>query len=322
MRRTATLFASAVLAVAATAAHGQAYPTKSVTLIVPTVPGGSTDFSARLLADPLAKALGQPVIVDNRPGASGNIGTQAVAKAAPDGHTLLVQYSGYHTGNPALFKGLQWDPVKDFAPVANLLIAPHVITVHPNVPAKTLKEFVELAKKKEGQITYASSGNGSIQHIASEMLAQMTGAKMVHVPYKGSGPAVTDLISGRVDMFNTTPPGVIGQMKAGKLRALAYTSNQRHPTMPDVPTSAEAGLPGYLVESWFAVFAPAATPAPVIAKLTQEIRKVVEGAEFKRKSEEQGAFGVYLDPAKLDAMVKKDLAHWGKVIRQGNITAD
>ena len=322
MRRTATLFASAVLAVAATAAHGQAYPTKSVTLIVPTVPGGSTDFSARLLADPLAKALGQPVIVDNRPGASGNIGTQAVAKAAPDGHTLLVQYSGYHTGNPALFKGLQWDPVKDFAPVANLLIAPHVITVHPNVPAKTLKEFVELAKKKEGQITYASSGNGSIQHIASEMLAQMTGAKMVHVPYKGSGPAVTDLISGRVDMFNTTPPGVIGQMKAGKLRALAYTSNQRHPTMPDVPTSAEAGLPGYLVESWFAVFAPAATPAPVIAKLTQEIKKVVEGAEFKRKSEEQGAFGVYLDPAKLDAMVKKDLAHWGKVIRQGNITAD
>ena len=322
MRRTATLFASAVLAVAATAAHGQAYPTKSVTLIVPTVPGGSTDFSARLLADPLAKALGQPVIVDNRPGASGNIGTQAVAKAAPDGHMLLVQYSGYHTGNPALFKGLQWDPVKDFAPVANLLIAPHVITVHPNVPAKTLKEFVELAKKKEGQITYASSGNGSIQHIASEMLAQMTGAKMVHVPYKGSGPAVTDLISGRVDMFNTTPPGVIGQMKAGKLRALAYTSNQRHPTMPDVPTSAEAGLPGYLVESWFAVFAPAATPAPVIAKLTQEIKKIVEGAEFKRRSEEQGAFGVYLDPAKLDAMVKKDLAHWGKVIRQGNITAD
>ena len=322
MRRTATLFASAVLAVAATAAHGQAYPTKSVTLIVPTVPGGSTDFSARLLADPLAKALGQPVIVDNRPGASGNIGTQVVAKAAPDGHMLLVQYSGYHTGNPALFKGLQWDPVKDFAPVANLLIAPHVITVHPDVPAKTLKEFVELAKKKEGQITYASSGNGSIQHIASEMLAQMTGAKMIHVPYKGSGPAVTDLISGRVDMFNTTPPGVIGQMKAGKLRALAYTSSQRHPTMPDVPTSAEAGLPGYLVESWFAVFAPAATPAPVIAKLTQEIKKVVEGAEFKRKSEEQGAFAVYLDPAKLDAMVKKDLAHWGKVIRQGNITAD
>ena len=207
MRRSSALLALAVLAAVATAALGQAYPTRSVTLVVPTVPGGSTDFSARLLADPLSKALGQPIIVENRPGASGNIGTQAVAKAAADGHMLLVQYSGYHTGNPALFKGLQWDPVKDFAAVANLLIAPHVVTVHPGVPANTLKEFVELAKQKPGQVTYASSGNGSIQHIASEMLAQMVGVKMVHVPYKGSGPAVTDLIAGRVDMFNTTPPG-------------------------------------------------------------------------------------------------------------------
>ena len=312
----------AVLALAASAVYAQTYPTRQVMLIVPTVPGGSTDFAARLLADPLAKALGQPVIVENKPGASGNIGTLQVAKAQPDGHTLLVQYSGYHVGNPALFKGLQWDPLKDFAPVGMVLIAPHLVTVHPGVAAKNLKELADLAKKKDGSITYASSGNGSIQHIATEMFAQMVGAKMVHVPYKGSGLAVTDHVAGRVDVFNTTPPGTISHVKAGKLRAIAYTSNRRHPAMPDVPTSSESGLPGYLVESWFGVFAPAATPQPVLAKLAQEIRKIVDSPELKRKAEEQGAFAVSMAPKEMDALVRKELEQWGKVIRAGNITAD
>ena len=311
-----------LLTLAAFATFGQTYPAKGITLIVPSAPGGSTDLAARLISEPLNKALGQPVVVENKPGASGNIGSGLVARAQPDGYTLLVQYSGYHTGNPHLFKQLPWDPVKDFAPVGNILLAPHIVVVHPSVPAKDLKELADLAKAKPGQITYASSGNGSIQHIASEMFAQQVGAKMTHVPYKGAGPAVTDLVAGRVDMFNTTPPSVIGHVKSGKLRALAYTSTKRHPSMPDVPTSAEAGMPDYLVESWFAVFAPAKTPQPVIDKLSGEIKKIVETAEFKKKAEEQGAVAVYMDPKQLDALVKKELDHWGKVIKAGNITAD
>jgi tripartite-type tricarboxylate transporter receptor subunit TctC len=312
----------ALLTIVASASSAQTYPAKAITLIVPTVPGGGTDLAARLLSEPLNKVIGQPVVVENKPGASGNIGTGIVARAQPDGYTLLVQYSGYHVGNPNLFKQIPWDPIKDFAPVGNILLAPHIIVVHPNVPAKDLKELGDLAKAKPGQITYASAGNGSIQHIASEMFAQQVGTKMTHVPYKGAGAAVTDLVAGRVDMFNTTPPSVIGHVKSGKLRALAYTSTKRHPTMPDVPTSAEAKMPNYLVESWFAVFAPAKTPQPVIDKLTGDIKKIVESEEFKKKAEEQGAVAVYMDPKQLDALVKKELDHWGKVIKTGNITAD
>jgi tripartite-type tricarboxylate transporter receptor subunit TctC len=312
----------ALLTVAASATFGQTYPAKAITLIVPTVPGGSTDLAARLLSEPLNKAIGQPVVVENKPGASGNIGTGIVARAQPDGYTLLVQYSGYHVGNPHLFKQAPFDPIKDFVPVGNILLAPHIIVVHPSVPAKDLKELADLAKAKPGEITYGSAGNGSIQHIASEMFAQQVGVKMTHVPYKGAGAAVTDLVAGRISMFNTTPPSVIGHVKSGKLRALAYTSTKRHPTMPDVPTSAEAKMPDYLVESWFAVFAPAKTPQPVIDKLTGEIKKIVDSAEFKKKAEEQGAVAVYMDPKQLDALVKKELEHWGKVIKTGNITAD
>jgi tripartite-type tricarboxylate transporter receptor subunit TctC len=262
------------------------------------------------------------VVIDNKPGASGNIGTSLVAKAAPDGYTLLIQYSGYQVGNPHLFKGLTWDPIKDFAPVAMAIVAPHVVAVPPSVPASTMKELADYAKSRQGRMTYASSGIGSIQHIANELFAQMAGAKMVHVPYKGSGPAVQDLLAGRVEMFVTTPPSVIGHVQAGKLKALAYTSKQRHPSMPNVPTSAEAGLPGYEVESWFAVFAPAGTPCDVVAKLAGEIRKIVESAEFRKRAEDQGAFAMYMDPAALGAHVQKELDYWGKVIKTAGITGE
>ncbi len=316
-------FAVAVLGVCmAQAAQAQTYPTKAITFVVPSAPGGTTDFTARILGTPLAAALGKPVVIDNKPGASGNIGTSIVAKAAPDGYTLLIQYSGYQVGNPHLFKGLTWVPIKDFVPVAMAIVAPHVAVVPASVPANNMKELAAYAKSKQGAMTYASSGIGSIQHIGNELFAQMVGAKMTHIPYKGSGPAVQDLIAGRVEMFVTTPPSVIGHVQAGKLKALAYTSKQRHPSLASVPTSAEAGMPGYEVESWFAVFAPAGTPPEIVAKLSGEIRKIVESADFKKKAEEQGAFAVYMDSKTLGAYVQKELDYWGNVIKTAGITGE
>src|SRR5687768_11023119 len=269
MKPTHRLLITAGLALAAAAASADTWPSKPITFIVPTAPAGSTDIMARMVADPLARALGQPVVVDNKPGASGNIGTEAVARAAPDGYTLLMQYSGYHVGNPALFQQIKWNPIKDFVPVALVMRAPHVVAVSGKLPVNSMKELVEYGRKKgDGDLNYASSGNGSIQHIAGELLSRQAKQPMTHVPYKGSGPAINDLIAGNVDMFITTPPSVIGHIASGRMKALAYTGSKRHPSMPNVPTSAEAGLPGYEVESWFAVFAPARTPPEVVAKLS------------------------------------------------------
>ncbi|WP_395703277.1 Bug family tripartite tricarboxylate transporter substrate binding protein [Aquabacterium sp.] len=306
----------------AASAQADTWPSRPITMVVPTAPGGSTDFSARLIGDALAKSLGQAVVVDNKPGASGNVGTEAVARAKPDGYTLLMQYSGYHVGNPALFAQIRWNPVKDFVPVALVMRAPHVLAVGPSAHASSLKELIEVGKKNGKGLFYASSGNGSIQHIAGELFGQLTKVPMTHVPYKGSGPAVNDLMGGQVDLFVTTPPGVIQQVAAGRLKALAYTGKQRHPSMPNVPTSAEAGLPGYEVESWFAIFAPAGTPMPLVNRLSAAIKTIVEGEDFRRKMDEQGAFATYMDSPTLGRFVDKELAAWAQVIKAANIKAD
>lgn len=313
------LTASLGLALAATAASADTWPSKPITFIVPTAPAGSTDIMARMVGEPLQRALGQPVVVDNKPGASGNIGTEAVARAAPDGYTLLMQYSGYHVGNPSLYPQLKWSPSKDFVPVAMVMRAPHVVAVSGKLPVNSMKELVEHGKKKEGGLFYASSGNGSIQHIAGELLSRQAKQPMTHVPYKGSGPAINDLIAGNVDMFITTPPSVIGHIASGRMKALAYTGSKRHPSMPNVPTSAEAGLPGYEVESWFAVFAPAKTPPEVVAKLSAEIKKIVESESFRKKVDEQGAFATYMDSAALGKFVDQELVAWSKVIKAADI---
>ena len=309
-------------ALARRAAAPDLVPGRPVTLIVPTAAGGTTDFAARLLAEPLAARLGCPVIVDNRAGANGVIGAQAVARARPDGHTLLVQYSGYHVGTPAVVRNLGWNPRTDLAPVALLMDAPQVLLAHPSVPAKTLAELIAYAKANPGTLNYASSGNGSMQHLGTELLKQRAGIELEHVPYKGTGPVMQDLLAGRVQLFLTTPPPAIPFLQNGQLRALALAARERHPALPDVPTAAEAGLPGFTAEAWFAVFAPARTPEALIGRLAAEISAITAMSEFRAKAEEQGAVVRPMTPTELGARVERELTEWVEVVRAGNITAD
>ena len=302
--------------------HAQTYPSRVVTMVVPSAPGGTTDFTARLLGESLSKGLKQNVIIDNRPGAAGNVGTQFAARAKPDGHTLLMQYSGIHVTNVWLYKNLGWHPAKDFAGVGMALVAPHLFVVHPSLPVKNLADLAKLARSSDGLLTYASSGVGSIQHIGTEMFLQRIKAKMVHVPYKGAGPAVVDLLGGHVAVFNTTPPSVVNHVRAGKLRALAYLSKERHRSMPEIPTSAEAGAAGYEIESWFALFAPTGTPRDIVERLGNEVARIVESPDFKRKAEEQGAFSKVIEPNALDAYVLREMDAWGKVITAARIPAE
>jgi tripartite-type tricarboxylate transporter receptor subunit TctC len=298
------------------------YPQRPITLVVPSSPGGTTDFTARLISDPLARALGQTVIVDNKPGGAGNIGNQAVARAKPDGYTLLVAYSGYQVGNPHLFPNAGWDPIKDFTPVAMLTRAPQVITIRQGLPVKTLAELTAYAKANPGKLNYASSGNGSIQHIAGELLKQLTGTYITHIPYRGAGPAVQDLLGGQVDLFITTPASVVGHIKAGKLRALAVTGNARLAALPDVPTVAEAGLKDFTLDSWFALYAPAGTPPDVVETLHTAIGKILATPEVKRRAEEAGTAVEQMSPAQLGEYTRKELAYWGQVIKSSKIAAD
>ncbi|WP_241665243.1 Bug family tripartite tricarboxylate transporter substrate binding protein [Teichococcus oryzae] len=291
----------------------------TITLIVPTAPAGTTDFAGRLLAEPLARRLGQSVVVENRAGANGAIGTGAVARARPDGTTLLVQYSGYHVGTPAIVPNLGYDVVKDFAPVGLLMDAPQVLFLHPSVPAKTVAELVDYAKARPGELNYASSGNGSMQHLVTELWKQQAGLDIAHVPYRGTGPATQDLLTGRVQMFITTPPPLMPYVKDGSLRALAITSAERHPALPEVPTMAESGQPGFVQLAWFAVFAPAATPEPVLKRLSDAVAAVVQEPDFRRRAEEQGAVIRALEPAALQQRVRDELEEWTTVARNANI---
>ena len=231
-------------------------PTRPVTLVVPAAAGGTTDIVARLIAEGMTKELGQQFIVDNKGGASGNIGIRTVARAEPDGYTLLLTFSGYQVTNPALFKKLDWDPIESFVPVALTAKSPFLIVARKDLPANTLQEFIAYAKEKPGEVTYASSGQGSLQQIGAEQLQQLTGTKMVHVPYKGAGPAMIDLLGGVVDIYITSPPSAAGHLKNGGVKGLAMAAPERHPMLPDIPTTAEAGVPGLELVSWYAVYAP------------------------------------------------------------------
>jgi tripartite-type tricarboxylate transporter receptor subunit TctC len=298
-----------------------AYPSRNVTLVVPTAAGGTTDLSARMLAQALAPALGQSVVVDNKGGGNGNIAAAAVKRAEADGYTLLMQYSGYHVISPHITRQKQWDQA-DFQPVANVISAPQIIVVRNDLPVKTLAELIAYAKANPGKLNYASSGNGSLQHVTGAMLEQQGGVKMVHVPYKGTGPALQDLLGGQVDLTFGTAPPFMPHIASGKLRVLAVTGKQRLPSLPDVPTTAEAGYPKVDATSWFAVFAPAGVPKAVVDKLTADIRTVVQNAAFQQKAQEQGATADYQSPSQLGEKVKADLANWASVVKTSKIEAE
>ncbi|MFC3127307.1 Bug family tripartite tricarboxylate transporter substrate binding protein [Pseudoroseomonas globiformis] len=319
-RRTLLRAAPAALAAAALGVPriGQAQAS-AITLIVPTAPAGTTDFAARLLAEPLARRLGQTVVVENRAGANGAIGTGAVARARPDGNTLLVQYSGYHVGSPAVVPNIGYDVRKDFTPIGLLMDSPQVLFLHPSVPVKTVAELVAYAKERPGKLNYASSGNGSIQHLGTELLKQKAGIDIAHVPYRGTGPATQDLLSGRVEMFMTTPPPLMPYVRDGSLRALAITSAERHPALPDVPTMAQSGLDDFVLVAWFAVFGPAGMSEPVTRRLADAVRAVTEEADFRRRTEDQGAVIRLLTPAELGERVDRELTEWTRVVQAANI---
>lgn len=318
----AVAMAIAGLGLGGTAALAQGgYPAKTITMIVPAAAGGTTDLAARMAAQALAPVIGQSVVVDNKGGGNGSIAASLVKRAEADGYTLLMQYSGYHVISPHLTKTRTWEQ-GDFQPVANVLSAPQIIVVRSELPVKTLAELVAYAKANPGKLNYASSGNGSLQHVTGAMLEQQAGIKMVHVPYKGTGPALQDLLGGQVDLTFGTAPPFMPHVQSGKLRVLAVTGTQRLPSLPDAPTTAEAGYADVNATSWFAVFAPAATPRPVIDKLTADLKKVVENPAFKQKAQEQGATADYMNPQQLGAMVKTDWANWAQVVKSSKIEAE
>ena len=319
-RKQFTIAALAAAALSGAWAQG-AYPARTVTFVVPAAAGGTTDIAARMAAQALAPVLGQSVVVDNKGGGNGAIAAGIVKRAEPDGYTLLMQYSGFHVISPHLAKAPQWEQ-KDFQPIANVLSAPQIIVVRDGLPVKTLQELIAYAKANPGRLNYASSGNGSLQHVTGAMLEQQGGIKMVHVPYKGTGPALQDLLGGQVDLTFGTAPPFMPHIAAGKLRVLAVTGKERLASLPDVPTTAEAGYPGVNATSWFALFAPAAVPKPVIDRLAADMKKVVEDPAFRKKAQEQGASADYLGPQQLGERVKADFANWAGVIKSSKIQAE
>jgi tripartite-type tricarboxylate transporter receptor subunit TctC len=321
MRFLARPVTAAAVAFVTCLASAQTFPTKPITLVVPNPPGGFVDASARILSDALAKVTAQAVVVDNRGGGSGNVAYQYVARANPDGYTLLNSYSAYHVGNPNLTPRLPWSQ-KDFVPVALITVATNVIAVHPSVPANNLAEFIAYLKANPGKLSYASQGNGSLSHIGTEMFKAQTHTSMVHIPYRGSGPALQDVLSGQVQVFITTPPSVMGQVQMGKLKGLAVAGKTRHPGLPAVPTTAEAGLKGFELEAWVGIFAPAGTPADVVTRLSGQIKSALELPETKTRADGAGVELRYLAPAALDALVKKDTEFWATTIKTAGIKAE
>lgn len=304
-------------------AHSQtSFPSRPVNLIVPVPPGGILDTVARMVVPPMTQTLGQPVVIDNKAGASGNIAASFVAKSAPDGHNLLVGYSMFHVGNPSMFPNLTWDPLRDFTPVGMLVVSPHVMAVHPSVPAKTLREFVDLARANPGKLNYATSGNGSVPHVGVELFKQQNNVFITHIPYRGAGPAMLDVVAGNVQMTVATPPSLVSFVQSGKMRPLAVAASKRIPLMPDVPTAAEAGFPGFELEAWVALFAPMGTPPATVQKLTEAVKLAMESPSVRKSAEAAGVEIRYMPPAQLDSVVRKDIQYWSKVIKTANIRAD
>jgi tripartite-type tricarboxylate transporter receptor subunit TctC len=326
-RSTRRLLLAATTSVAVMAAlfsavgHAQAYPSKPITLIVPFPPGGTTDVLARSLGEKLSQAIGQPVIVESKPGAGATIGADYVSKAKPDGYTLLMG-AVHHTIATSVFKKLPYDFQKDLVPITTVAMVPNVLVINASNPAKTVAELVAQAKSQPGKTSYGSNGNGTAQHLIGTQFENLTGAQILHVPYKGSGPLTTDLLGGQITMsFDTITP-VLPHIKGGKLRALAVTTATRSPSLPDVPTLDEAGLKGFNIGTWFGVLAPAGTPKDIVTKLNAEMVKVIQSADFKKRMAEIGANPIGNSPAEMATQIREETEKFAKLVKAANVTID
>ena len=314
--------AAGLLAVVAFSVQAQGYPGKPIRLVVPFAPGGSSSIVARSMAAEMEKSLGQPFVVDNKPGGGGNVAMQEVAKSDPDGYTLIIGHVGTLAVNPYMFSKLPYDVDRDFAPVSLLAIVPAIFVVHESVPAKDLREFVALAKKSPGKLYYGSAGNGSAGHLAMEYLKQATGIDIQHVPYKGTGPNIIDLVAGRTQAASTGTPALMQHVKSGKLRAIATGTSKRLLALPDVGTVAEQGYPGFETSQWYGLNAPAKTPEAIIQRLAAEIAKATRSPAVRDRFAVDDAEAVSTTPAEYGAFIRKEQERWGKVVRAAGIKAD
>jgi len=312
----------ALLGLAATSVQAQNYPNKPIRLIVPFPPGGGNDVIARLIAQKLSDRFGQQVVVDNKAGANGIVGLQALMQSPADGYTLAVAAAGPMAVNPSLYDKLPYDPTKDFSPITNLVNYPLLLVVHPSVPVKTTLDLVNLAKAKPKQLFFASPGSGNSGHLAGELFNTMAQVQTVHVPYKGQGPALADLLTGQVQMLYSSIPSVLPQVRSGQLNALAVGSAKRLPSLPDIPTLAETGVPGYEAYSWVGIVAPAKTPKAIVTRLNQEIVDILKQKDVAEKLNQQGALPVGDTPEQFGAYIKAEIDKWGAVVRAANIKAD
>jgi tripartite-type tricarboxylate transporter receptor subunit TctC len=314
--------ALAVAGLPSRAVAADAYPSKAIRMVVPFPAGGTTDILGRIAGQKITEALGQQVIIDNRGGAGGNIGTELVAKSPPDGYTLLTDPGSTLTINPHAYSRLGFDPVKDFAPITILAEVPNILEVHPSMPVKNVKELIALAKSKPGQINYASTGAGQSTHLSMELFKSMAHIDINHIPYKGSAPALVDLIGGHVTVMFDNMPTSLPHVRAGKLRAIAVSTAKRSFALPQLPTVAESGLPGFEVSVWFSVLAPAATPRDIVQKLNAVLVKALQSPDVKQRLAEQGAEPVGNTPEQFAATIQRDLAKWAKVVKDANVKLD
>jgi tripartite-type tricarboxylate transporter receptor subunit TctC len=303
-------------------AAAQPFPVKPLKIIVPFSPGGATDVLARLFGQELSKAWGQPVVVENKPGAGGHIGAEMGAKAAPDGHTLLLVAAGFMAVSPALYAKLPFDPVRDYAPITLFVNAPLMLVVHPSVPAKSVREFIELAKAQPGKMTIGNGGTGTAQHLGGEYFGSTAGIDVIHVPYKGSAPATVDLLSGQVNAMLDNMVTLIPHVKSGRLRALGVSALKRAPNMPEVPTIAETALPGFETGTWYGIVAPAGTSPEVVAKLNAELVRIAKTPEVTGKLTDMGLITVGNTPEQFSAMIKSEIAKYATIVRQAGIKAE